>query len=132
MAGMTCMNCGAAIASGFFCPKCEAMATAGHEEPGAKKAAPGAYFSGKAGTAKKRDLLAENLVRWTKTVVILAVVGVGGYFVWSNYGDDIMAKVQNAGQEKERYDPTKDSAVVEEGEEGGSKRAFSGADTSGL
>jgi hypothetical protein len=130
--GLTCMNCGAAITSGFFCAKCEAIAVG--SDPGEPKSGkPQTYFHGSAGSRKKRDLLMENMIRWAKVAIILAIIGGGGYFVYANWGDDARAAYDRMNNPKEKYDPTKDAQVVE-GDEAGKtgKRAFSTADTKGL
>lgn len=124
--GLKCMNCGAPIASGFFCKRCEA----GDEPTTEKEAKAGSRFSGETLRKRKQKLLLEDLARWGKMLLILAIVGGVGYGVYAVFGDQIKAKItdaQKATAPKEKYDPTKDANANEEDGAGGTngKRAFS-------
>jgi len=111
--GLKCMNCGAPIKSGFFCQKCQSG-----ENDDAKPADgwKGSRFTGDAKKKRQRELLMDDLMRWGKTLLIIAIVGGVAYGGYAMFGDRIKAAFKGAetvSQPKPKYDPTKDSAADE-------------------
>ncbi|MEA2553793.1 MAG: hypothetical protein QOJ65_1969 [Fimbriimonadaceae bacterium] len=123
---LKCMNCGTPIKSGFFCAKCQS----GEIEVKSKEDGwRGSRFTGDAKKKRQQQLLMEDLMRWGKMLLILAIIGGVGYGGWAMFGTQIKAKIaeaQNVTKPKEKYDPTQDAAVSEEANAGGKngKRAF--------
>lgn len=123
---LKCMNCGAPIKSGFFCQKCQSG-----ENDDAKPADgwKGSRFTGEAKKKRQQQLLMEDLMRWGKVLLILAIIGGVGYGGYAMFGDRIKAALHGAEtvtQPKAKYDPTKDATANEDDQSqaGNGKRAF--------
>lgn len=122
---LKCMNCGTPITSGFFCAKCQA----GDGPSGGEDGWKGSRFTGEAGKRRRQKLLMEDLARYGKMLLILAIVGGIAYGGYAMFGDKVKEKLNQASdvtKPREKYDPTKDGAATEDGkgEQNGS-RAFS-------
>ena len=112
---LTCMNCGTPIKSGFFCAKCQSGET--EETKKKDEGWKGSRFTGEAKKRRQRQLLMEDLARWGKTLLILAVIGGIGYGAYAIFGDQIKAKFNQAKvatEPQDKYDPTKDKEIQEE------------------
>lgn len=121
---LKCMNCGTPIQSGFFCAKCQAGDGPAQGEDGWK----GSRFTGDAGRQRRRKLLMEDLARYGKMLLILAIVGGVAFGGYAMFGDRIRAalgQAESVTKPREKYDPTKDGEATEDGkgEQNGS-RAF--------
>jgi hypothetical protein len=111
---LACMNCGAPIKSGFFCAKCQSGET---EEVKKEDGWRGSRFTGEAKKRRKRQLLMEDLARWGKTLLILAIIGGVLYGAYALFGDQIKAKInqaRNVAEPQAKYDPTKDRTLQED------------------
>lgn len=116
---LTCMNCGTAITSGFFCAKCQSGETT--------NTAGQAKFSGRSKTAKQINVVSASMADLMRRVLILAViagVGFGLYKVFQKQIDGAIAGVRAGTAPREKYDPTKDAEVTEDGTGGSGQRAF--------
>ncbi len=123
---LKCMNCGAPIKSGFFCQKCQSGESDDVKPADGWK---GSRFTGDAKKKRQQQLLMEDLRRWGKTLLILAIifgVGYGGYALFGNRIKDAFKGAQSATAPKAKYDPTKDATVNEEDQSqaGNGKRPF--------
>jgi len=125
---LTCMSCGTPIKSGFFCARC-----ASGEEPAKKKddGWKGSRFTGEAKKKKQQALLREELGRWAKRILVLAVIGGIAFGVKAVFGTQIVAwydKMRGVTTPREKYDPTKDkSADVDDQGQANGTRAFTKA-----
>jgi hypothetical protein len=128
---LTCMNCGAPIKSGFFCAKCQSGES---EESKKVDGWKGSRFTGEAKKRRKRQLLMEDLARWGKTLLILAILGGIGYGAYALFGDQVKAKLNEAkvaSEPQDKYDPTKDKEIQEEEAASGGAATANGRQTTG-
>ena len=122
---LTCMSCGAPIKSGFFCANCVSVEDAPKKKDDGWK---GSRFSGEAKKKRQQALLMEDLTRWAKRIIVVAILLGIGFGVKAMFGTQIVAwidKVRGETAPKEKYDPTKDKAadVDDQGKANG-QRAF--------
>lgn len=121
------MNCGKPIKSGFFCARCQSGEA---EETKKDDGWKGSRFTGEAKKRRQRQLLMEDLARWGKTLLILAVLAGVGYGVYAMFGDQIKAKFNQAKSvtgPREKYDPAQDKSVNDDdSSSGGVKKPRTG------